>query len=299
MFNGASSRPPRVTYARPAVMPAPNQNPKFHQLQSEGYCVFPEVVEKSMCRRLRTLCVQLYDALEEGERAAKRTLGSLIPLWNSPHFADLIAHPTLLACFQKMGFEGVRFSNGYIVCKAAGSPRLFWHQDWWAWDDPCSYTPFVAQLGCLLYLQDTGPHNGCLTVIPGSHRKRHPLHRPTSRERNLSLRRGEPPDAPEFCPSAGELPLVARAGDLLVMDARLLHATYPNRSSDPRVGIVLWFLPQYDSCSDLIRGRLGPSAAPPEWPVEARRKIAKLLPEGLSVESPWGEAHWNPGPQLR
>ena len=38
------------------------------------------------------------------------------------------------------------------------------------------YTDQIAQVFVMIYLQDTAKNNGCLRVLPGSHRKIHGLH---------------------------------------------------------------------------------------------------------------------------
>ena len=38
------------------------------------------------------------------------------------------------------------FSAGFVVSKPPRSPPTFWHQDWWAWDDPASYMALVMPL---------------------------------------------------------------------------------------------------------------------------------------------------------
>ena len=45
-------------------------------------------------------------------------------------------------------------------------------------DEPRAYSDLPPQLFAMFYLTDTSPRNGCLRVIPGSHRKRHRLLRP-------------------------------------------------------------------------------------------------------------------------
>jgi hypothetical protein len=49
---------------------------------------------------------------------------------------------------------------GYLISKPPGGPPLFWHQDWWGWDQDLSYTSEYPQLFFMYYLTDTTPEKG-------------------------------------------------------------------------------------------------------------------------------------------
>lgn len=44
------------------------------------------------------------------------------------------------------------------------------------WDDPRAYSDFSPMIFLMYYLEDTTPENGCLRLLPGTHRSRHILH---------------------------------------------------------------------------------------------------------------------------
>ena len=109
-------------------------------------------------------------------REAVKSNGSLIHLADNPEYADVIASPALLERLRLCGATDPRFTGGFLISKPGGGPPLFWHQDWWGWDDDSAYQPRAQQLFAMIYLTDTNFKNGCLRVIPGSHRHDHPLH---------------------------------------------------------------------------------------------------------------------------
>ena len=57
----------------------------------------------------------------------------------------------------------------------------------------------------MYYLTDTTPHNGCLRVIPGSHRKRHRLHDQASPMYTDELRTYANPENIAFQLAEGEI----------------------------------------------------------------------------------------------
>src|SRR5262245_62574851 len=47
----------------------------------------------------------------------------------------------------------------YASTKAARSPALSWHQDWWCWDHAVTYRPAAPQVAILCFLSDTVASN--------------------------------------------------------------------------------------------------------------------------------------------
>ena len=68
-----------------------------------------------------------------------------------------------------MGYNNPKWSSGYIIRKESNSAPLYWHNDWWAWDDPISFAKEPPMIFVMFYLTNTNKTNGCLRVIPGSH----------------------------------------------------------------------------------------------------------------------------------
>ena len=75
-------------------------------------------------------------------------------------------------------------------------------------------------------LTDTDEDNGCLVIVPGSHRDGLVEHAPAAS--NPFLREAEAGDA---------VPLPLRAGEAVLFTGLTLHGSGPNRSAAPRVGM--------------------------------------------------------------
>ncbi|MET9292946.1 phytanoyl-CoA dioxygenase family protein [Streptomyces sp. NPDC003077] len=171
--------------------------------------------------------------------------GSMIALdYRDPRVADSLIHPDIRSAFTRLGLADVRWLSGYVIGKPAHSPALWWHQDWWAWNEDVSHAPLAPQIFLMVYLDDTSPENGCLRVIPGSHRRGHFLHGVLPPAHGEEMERLEA-DHPAYAHQNGERDVPVRAGDLVVGDARLLHATHPNRTDKPRRCVTLWYLPDF------------------------------------------------------
>ena len=169
------------------------------------------------------------DRMAEGGGTPRRLLHAV-----SRHAAlrDFATSKRLGDCIrQLLDAPAVRVSQCHhncIMTKHPGySSRTGWHQDirYWSFDQPALISTWLA-------FGDETLDNGCLLVIPGSHR--------------LELDRGQL-DAALFLRDdlPGNRALIERArpvllapGDLLLFHCRLFHAAGANRSNEPKLSLV-------------------------------------------------------------
>ena len=226
-----------------------------HQLEEHGFCHVPAVLDPAALRATREAAGAALGTIGADHRAQWRSQGSLVPVADHAFFAPLIAHPGFQAMFGRLGFRGTRFSSGYVISKPPGGPALFWHQDWWGWQHPISREGRIAQVALFLYMTDTTRQNGCLRLIPGSHRRPHPLHDLVDAHDPTLAAVRNPEDA-AFASHPDEVDVPVTAGDVVVVDARLIHGAHPNRSGRERTNITLWWHPDYEGLPAPIRSRI-------------------------------------------
>ena len=246
----------------------------------------PSLMDSLLLRAQATL----FRATAESREAVKSN-GSLIHLADNPEYADVIAAPALLQLLRDCGATDPRFTGGFLISKPGGGPPLFWHQDWWGWDDDSAYQPRAHQLFAMIYLTDTGVGNGCLRVIPRSHRLDHLLHH-LETAHSETMQAYENPSNPAYADHPDQLAVPVKAGDVLIGDARLIHGAFANRTGGERPLLTLWFMPHWSSMppemralayKGFMRGDDIPSsvASPStflEWPEPLKSRIAHLLP---------------------
>ena len=280
------------------VMNVERPKEKYDQLIAEGYYVIENVLKEDMLTRLRTVTDELLDAQTEDQRAAHRSSGSMISVYMHPLFAELVAYPRALQALEALGFLRPKWSSGYVISKPAQSPPLFWHQDWWGWNDPCSYTALPQQLFLMYYLVDTTPDNGCLRVIGGSHLNRHPLHDILPSAHGEALQRVEDPTHPAYQHMPGEIDIPVKAGDLVMGDSRLLHASHGNQSDEHRTVITLWYHPFFALLPASMQAHIGRLRQSFAWSDTDWERTAELAPicNGDVEPLKWNR---NPGPELK
>lgn len=259
------------------------------ELLELGYTRIPRVLTPDGVKAIREASERLLGAAPPEHFEKNRTTGSMLSVAQEPAFADIIAWPRTLEIIRRMAFGQLAWSAGYVINKPAGGPRLFWHQDWLWWTHPVSADAVPHQIFAMFYLVDTDRSNGCLRVMPGSHRRHVPLHDVLLRAHSPAALSGAADNHPMYGDADGEVDVPVQAGDLLLGDARLLHAAHANRSSDSRTLITLWYHPAYDRLPGALQGHLADTygGALGAWPVEARNRIDCALPYRTGHEPAW------------
>lgn len=260
-------------------------------LLQNGYCLANGVVPPELLAALRGATEDLLAQQSAEERSKHRSTGSMINVMAHPVFADLIALPPALEALAAMGFPQPKFTSGYVISKPPKSPRLFWHYDWAGWDDPGAFDPVPQQVFLMYYLVDTSPHNGCLRVVPGSHIHDNPLHALLDEAHSEGLLEARDPANPAFSTRPDEADVCVQAGDLVIGDSRILHASHANDSGDRRTVITLWYHPDMSRLDERTQAFIANMAArpPADWPTAAQDKLAPLLATytGTAEPLPW------------
>ena len=241
-------------------------------LIGDGYCHIRGVAPPTLIRQIREFADDAADRLSEEQKQRTPFQGSMISIYDHEELLPILVLPPALEALRAMGFAAPKLSSGFIISKPPEhQPPLFWHQDGILWDDPTSYTDQPVQVFLMYYLVDTSRQNGCLRVIPGSHRHRHRhrLHELPPAHGEEMKQVGEA--HPALQPDDDEVDVPVQAGDLVIGDARLLHSAHPNRSTQRRTVITLWFVPQFDELPEHLQAFYGkdadgePRGRPPGW----------------------------------
>ena len=223
------------------------------KLIDEGYCVVPRLLDTELLQRVRRVSQRLLDENSAEEKRKRGHQGNVVSLaYQDPVFSELIALPAALEALAALGFARPRYFGGAIIAKEAGSPPLYWHQDWTYWEEPESADPIPHQLFLMWYLTNTSRPNGCLRVVPGSHRSRLEAHDRIGTHDD-GVRNQNPETSAGYQPLDGEVDVAVTAGDLVIGDARVLHAAHANTTGQRRTVITLWYVPRFDELSEKVR----------------------------------------------
>jgi hypothetical protein len=242
----------------------------------QGFAVLPGLLSSAEVERARVGVARLVD--NPGPGACERPNNTLLPLrWDDPLVALVAAGGDRVR--QVTGATDLRWISGYVSIKDAGSPPLWWHQDWWCWDHPVSFRAAAVQIALLCYLAPTDAQTGALRVIPGSHRRSIALHASLPEAHGAQATEA---DLRHDCMRDHEdqVTLAASAGDAVVVDYRLLHGTHANASDRRRDCVLLSFAPGWSALPADIRGHLvcHPALPAPHENVASADPMRQFLP---------------------
>lgn len=145
---------------------------------------------------------------------------------------DALTHPALLSCVESLVGPTIIGSSVYRVRPKLPNwdrGEVPWHQDSGYFLPHCDD---MLVLTCWVPLIDVDEGNGCLFVIPGSHRDGITRHYTGGHGGYLEI-------AEEDLPGEERVPLPMRKGDVLFLTNLTAHASFVNRTEDVRWSLDL------------------------------------------------------------
>jgi ectoine hydroxylase-related dioxygenase (phytanoyl-CoA dioxygenase family) len=155
------------------------------------------------------------------------------PHWVSEIVADMVVHPGIASVLEKITGAHLPFWDGRVKCmqtmlfaKPPGLPGQAWHQD-----ERYIPTRDRSLVGAWVALDDADEDNGCLRVLPQSHRsgRLYPLR---DHGRSEDFDPGEEAFGFDETTGGGEAVVRAKAGDVVFFNGYLLHRSKRNATDD-------------------------------------------------------------------
>jgi non-heme Fe2+,alpha-ketoglutarate-dependent halogenase len=147
---------------------------------------------------------------------------------------QLVTHDALLDAVEAILGEDILVDGTLVFYKPPrDSSYVSWHQDsvYSGWHLTPSTSAWVA-------LTPSIPANGCMRVIPGTHKLGLLSHANAPEDSNL-LFRGEQVQAVD---EASAVDIVLRPGEMSLHHSTLIHGSNPNTSDGPRIGFIVRFV---------------------------------------------------------
>ena len=175
------------------------------------------------------------------------------PHLHSKWVSDLVRHPRVLDAVESILGPDLLVWRSIFFVKPARDPRyIAWHQDsaYWGLSSDEEVTAWIA-------LTPSTRENGCLRVVPGSHRKPAIPHALRFDRHNI-LVRGQ--DAVIEVGEGEARSLELRPGEMSLHHVRMLHGSEGNASDEPRVGLAVRYISTrvsqrgFRQSSTLVRG---------------------------------------------
>jgi ectoine hydroxylase-related dioxygenase (phytanoyl-CoA dioxygenase family) len=181
--------------------------------------------------------LQYRAALEELEAQLGNKLKPVQVVQPHLHFRwayDLATHPAVLDVVEAIIGPNILVHTTSIFCKYPYDPAyISWHQDgyYWRLSAPRLVSAWIA-------LSDSHPENGCMRVLPGTHRQRlaHCEHRHDANLLTSGLTVAGDID------QTAAVDLVLRAGEMSLHHVQIVHGSEANRSASKRIGFAIRYV---------------------------------------------------------
>ena len=201
---------------------------RIKQLEVEGYLVIPDLLTPqqiaSFKRQTATLETTATDYSEK--QRSRRDLQ-----WDSPEFAELIAHPPTIAFLTELLGEDIVFLGAVYARSEPGHPGISIHTD----GQPYGSQIFgfagscPVQVRVLYYLDDLTADVSPFLVIPRSHLSLHADANPYSR----------------YASHPEQVAVPAKAGSAVFLNHRCFHGNCPNQGNRIREMLAYLYRPAW------------------------------------------------------
>ncbi len=151
-------------------------------------------------------------------------------------FLKVAKEPQILDMVSQLIGDDIALWNSSFFAKPAKNGHATpWHQDG-------EYWPITPLATCTVWiaLDHATEENGCLQVMPGSHKKQQLLQHHTNNSDNITLNQELDSD---FYDSSRAHNIILKPGQISLHDVYLVHGSGANHSSQSRRGMTLRYMP--------------------------------------------------------
>ena len=227
--------------------------------QTEGYLCLPGFVRGEAVSRLRAevLAVLAAHGFDEARLGRAETTADKLHqcsqyLAGSALDRLINGEETLALAGTLIGGRAIRYLPFTAVKTGGGGGTFHFHQD----NNYTMHDPALGSINIWVALVDMTPENGCLQIVPRSHKKgQWPSHASDDGDTHQQI---------DVDPLAC-LPLRMRAGDAVAFTRWTVHGSGPNATGEPRVAYALQYHRE-DVCKvDKETGERRLLTAFPQW----------------------------------
>ena len=215
----------------------------------QGYLLYTQpVFSAAKFNSLRAYFEELLAALP----ADRRPEGMDVPHFQNPKLNEWLLDDEVLDLVEPIIGSDIALFSSHFICKPRGNgKRVPWHEDSWYWKKMIDPMEVVT---VWLAIDPATTENGCMYVIPGTHRTGHQGfsdYDPVDPVKNVF--------PTEITPAQRDdrraVPCVLEPGQASLHDGRLIHGSPPNTSDRRRCGYTMRYMPTHVKLSaDAAKG---------------------------------------------
>jgi len=225
---------------------------QIQHYRDKGYVAGPRVLHDDQIERLKA---RIADILEgrvvfpenlmgrevlKSDRSTHRVSVKIVNLFRHDDvFAEVVRNP-MIGCLAHDLLEGpVRMWTDQMIFKPADDDQAkqAWHRDYTYWNQVGP-----PEMGtCWIALDDAMVSNGCMHVVPGSHKWNYDYHRDDVDDSDPHW-----PLLPQNVPDGADttaVPCEVKTGHCHFHHCKLLHGSYGSKTDNPRRAYVMHLMP--------------------------------------------------------
>lgn len=225
---------------------------EVERYRTDGYLAPVSVLSPAEAAHYRAR-LETAEAVAGGQLdPAHRHKPHLVYTWAS----ELIRHANILDAVEAViGPDILVWESVFFIKEAHSTSFISWHQDITYWGLEHEGDVVTAWLA----LSPSTAESGCMSVVPGTHRREVVPHRDTCDQDNM-LSRGQ--EIAVEVEQGQSVDLELQPGQMSLHHVKIFHGSHANRSGDRRIGFAIRYLPPHvrqtvggrDSAT-LVRGR--------------------------------------------
>jgi phytanoyl-CoA hydroxylase len=220
-----------TSFKTPVTTPETLSPQTITSYREQGFVHIPGIITPEEAAHFYDAALDLTQRVKP--LSTRAVFSQYVNVWTQdPGMRALTLHPNVAAVARKLAGVPLRLWHDQILIKEPhnNAPTEF-HQDQPYWPHQNSTNPISAWIA----LCDVPVEKGCMTFLPGSHR------RTDLPAQNLSSATSLFGLAPDLIWSP-RITVPLRAGDCTFHHGRCAHMATPNMTDDPRVAHVVIFL---------------------------------------------------------
>ncbi len=229
---------------------------QLQQLESEGYTIFPQFLDKDTTMRIREHIDSLLPPVAPKDEAGAQRLYTLRHPIPGEIMAEILVNPSLLELAEKILYsDDLRVLEQVLIRTdpqnaEAGASR--WHIDMPFLPEHYEARPRQTYFHMVHALNTVPPNGGATTIIPGSHHKTYAKARELGSIEALQPLKENPIEVAGL-DLDGAIEVLPQEGDLLVFNPMCLHSASTNISDQSR---YVYFASFMDESAEYIRQSL-------------------------------------------
>ena len=211
---------------------------QLNSYEENGYVLVNDILPLEELSRLNSIMESLYQkrlqdpnlAHDEQQRNQIHRLGT-----DSEYSKSLARHPNILSTVEDIVKPGIALFSAKLISKGPFEPNnvCHWHQDEAYWN---IYSESMTRMSVWLPLQDTDRTNGCLRIVPGTHKRKILPHEPRSSRDHGACRLSFLPGEKEL---KGTVYCETKKGSAILFSSRIFHSSLGNNSKQHRRAFIL------------------------------------------------------------